>query len=218
MLTGNEPTVFVVDDDKADRWLLVSLMKAVNLRVKTYGSSEEFLAAYEPTHPGCLVLDVRMPGMSGLELQEELIKRGSTLPVILLTGYVDVPIVKRGLKANAIDVIEKPFNDQQLIARIQQAIRIDAESRREQAQLADIAERVAQLTRREGEVMVLVSQGNANKQIAVSLGLSEKTIEVDRARLMKKLRVESLAELVRMVVQTEQRPSISRDQEHGPRL
>jgi two-component system, LuxR family, response regulator FixJ len=195
-----EPIVFVVDDDPATRDSLRWLLQSVGLPVQTLATAEEFLSAYEAGQPGCLVLDVRMPGMSGLNLQETLVARDITLPVIIITGYAEVPTAVRALKTGAIDFIEKPFNDDVLLDRVRQAIEVDRQARaaRDQRTLAE--KRFAQLTPREREVMQLVVAGKANKVIAGELGLSPKTVEVHRASVMSKMDADSVAELVRLAM------------------
>lgn len=191
-------TVFVVDDDPAMRESLRWLIESVGLQVKTFPTAQEFLTKYESDKPGCLVLDVRMPGLSGLDLQQELSKRAISLPIIMITGYAEVPMAVRALKAGAIDFIEKPFSDQVLLDRIQQAIESDREARRERAGRTEFSMLLSRLTPREREVMELVVAGKPNKVIAAELGLSPKTVEVHRARVMEKMQVDSLAELVRL--------------------
>lgn len=193
-------TVFVIDDDDDVRHLIRELIQSVGLRCETYASADEFLKSYDPSRPGCLVTDVRMPGTSGLELQETLVRQSALMPVIVVTGHADVPSVVRAMKSQAIDVLEKPFNKQELLDRIQQALRIDDRRRRTEESTARIAARIATLTTREREVMDLVVSGLANKQIAFQLGLSEKTIETHRSRVMRKLAVTSVAELVRLSI------------------
>lgn len=197
---GLEPTVFVVDDDPAMRESLRWLIESVGLRVETFATGNEFLQQYHPSRGGCLVLDVRMPGMSGLELQEKLRSQGVRLPVIILTGHADVPMAVRALKAGAMDFVEKPFSDQLLLDRIQHAIELDRETRKGQRELDKIEARIARLTPRERQVMDRVVAGKANREIADELGLSPKTIEVHRAHVMEKMEVDSLAELVQVVV------------------
>ena len=194
-----EPTVFVVDDDEAVRGGLRRLVEAVGLNVETYGSAQQFLDSYHPEQHGCLVLDIRMPGMGGLDLQAQLAKRGVQLPVIILTGHADVPMAVRALKAGAMDFIEKPFNSQALLDRIQQAIKQDAEARRQSVEESRIAQRLARLTSREKEVMQMMVVGKANKVIAIDLGISERTVEFHRANIMKKMQSRTLAELIHMI-------------------
>lgn len=192
-----EPTVFIVDDDKAMRDALQWLIQSVQLAVRTFASAEEFLETYDPAAPGCLLLDIRMPGMSGLRLQEELALRGSFLPIIMLTGYAEVSTAVRALKQGAIDFLNKPFSDALLLDRVAEAIEIDRQRRQAEQQRAEVIARYESLTPREREVMKLVIEGKANKVIASDLGLSPRTVEVHRASVMRKLAVESVADLVR---------------------
>ena len=191
-------TVFVVDDDKAVRNSLRWLIESVGLAVETFGSAREFLSAYDPECPGCLVADVRMPGMSGVELQAVLVERSVQIPVIFISGHGDGPMAVRAMKAGAEDFIEKPYSDQLLLDRIQQVIRVDAERRREARRRNEAHERYGLLTARERQVMDLVVDGRANKQIASQLNLSQKTIEVHRSQVMKKLQVQNVPDLVRI--------------------
>lgn len=195
-----EFTVFVVDDDADVLEAVDFLLHSVGLKVETYASAKEFLEAYDPLQPGCLVLDVRMPGMSGLELQERLEALESTLPIIFLSAHGDVPIAVHAIKAGAVDFLEKPFRDQELIDKVQDAIEVNARLRRDLAERNRIAGRIDALTPREREVMELVVQGKTNKAIASELGLSQRTVEIHRARVMEKMRAESLPELVQMVI------------------
>lgn len=195
-----EATVFIVDDDQAMRSSLKWLIESVNMPVETFGSADEFIQSYYPGRSGCLLLDVRMPGMSGLELQEYLVNQQITIPVIIITGHGDVHMAVRAMKAGAVDFIEKPFNDEFLLNSIRNAINIDAEQREVQAERAEIATKLDQLTPREYEVMEMVTDGKSNKEIASALGVSAKTIEAHRARVMEKMQASSLAELVRMAM------------------
>lgn len=194
-----EPTVFVVDDDAAVRGGLQQLLQTIGLNVQTYASADEFLASYRAGQPGCLVLDIRMPGMGGLDLQEQLAERGIQLPIIFLTGHGDVPAAVRALKAGAMDFLEKPFNSQVLLDLIQQAIRRDADARTRDAQESEITRRLALLTVREREVLDMMIVGKANKVIAMELDISERTVEFHRGKIMRKMRARSLAELINMV-------------------
>lgn len=194
------PTVYVVDDDEAVRDSLSWLIESINLKVEIFAAAKDFLEAYELSNSGCLVLDVRMPGMSGLDLQENLITYGITLPVIIITGHADVSMAIRAMKAGAFDFVEKPFNDQTLLERIQAAIKQDAESRRRSARWSETETRIATLTKRENEVMDWVVSGKSNKQIALDLGLSTKTVEAHRANVMEKMAADTLPNLVEMVV------------------
>lgn len=197
---SDESTVFVVDDEQGVRDSLALLVRSVGLAAETYASAGEFLDAYDPEQHGCLVTDIRMPGMSGLELQEKLSTEGVHIPVIVLTGHGDVPAAVRALKAGAVDFVEKPFNPQALLDLIQQAVARDAEIRQQAAREAELAERMARLTPREKEVMELVVSGKANKVIAIELTISERTVELHRGRIMKKMGVRSLAELMHLVL------------------
>jgi len=193
-----QPWVFVVDDDSAMRESLQWLIESVGLRVEVHDSAESFLKSYYPGRSGCLLLDVRMPGMSGLDLQEYLKREEITIPVIIITGHGDVPMAVRAMKMGAVDFIEKPFNDEVLLDAIRHALSIDSRQRGRQAGIAEIAARLAQLTPREHEVMEMVTAGRSNKEIAKLLGVSAKTVEAHRARVMEKMQAGSLAELVRM--------------------
>jgi len=197
---SNKPTVFVVDDDQEVRESIRWLIESVDLAVETFGSGQEFLDAYDPDKPGCVVLDVRMPQTSGLELQKKLLARGLEIPVIIVSAYGSVPVAVEAMKAGAVDFIEKPFSDQALLDRIHQAIAKDRDVRRGKAKRAEVAARVEELTSREREVMDLVVVGKATKRIAVDLGISPKTVESHRARIMHKMAADSLAELVQMAV------------------
>ncbi len=190
--------VFIVDDDEALRDSLRWLLESVRLKVETHDSANSFLQSYYPGQSGCLLLDVRMPGMSGLELQEQLESRDVRLPVVIMTGHGDVAMAVRALKAGVLDFIEKPFDDELLLASIQRALLLDVEQRKSRATQAEILARLAQLTRREHQVMELVTIGKANKQIASELNVSAKTVEAHRAHVMEKMQANSLAELVRM--------------------
>jgi len=197
---SEQAIVYVVDDDQAVRESLKWLIESINLRVCCYKSAQAFLDQCPPDAHGCLVLDVRMPGMSGLELQEKLTSVGIHLPVLIITGHADVPMAVRALNAGAHDFIEKPFNDQVLLDRIQTAIQADGDQRDKQHQINRIVQRVGTLTKRERQVLEGVVDGKPNRIIAEDLELSEKTIEVHRSRLMKKMEAESIAHLVRMYI------------------
>ena len=203
MPTPPEPVVFVVDDDPAMRRSLRWLIESVGLGVATFETAEAFLQAYNGSQPGCLVLDVRMPGMSGLELQAALAARRLSLPTIIVTGHADVTMAVRAVQNGALDFLEKPFSDQILLDRIRQAIELDRQERARRDRQRHIAERIARLTSREQEVMRLVVQGKSNKEVASALALSPKTVEVHRAHVMEKMEVDSLAELIRNVLAVE---------------
>jgi len=190
----------VVDDDRAMRDSLRWLLESIGLSVRTYGTAADFLSDHDPAQPGCLVLDVRMPGMSGLDLQAELTKRGSELPTIVVTGHAEVAMAVRAVKAGALDFIEKPFSDQLLLDRVRQALEIDRQSREVRVRREDARRRLASLSAREREVLSLVAAGKANKEVAAALRLSPKTVEVHRAHVMSKMAVDSLAELIRVAI------------------
>lgn len=199
-----QPTVFVVDDDEAMRSSLKWLIESVGLRVRTFDSARGFLASYVPEGgTGCLLLDVRMPGMSGLELQGYLARADITLPVIIITGHGDIAMAVRAMKAGALDFIEKPFNDEALINSIRRSLDYDAAQRAQRLRRGEVASRLGQLTPREHEVMNLVTDGKSNKEIAATLGVSAKTVEAHRARVMDKMQAQSLADLVRMALVVE---------------
>jgi len=197
------PTVFIVDDDEAVRSSLRLLIRSVGLQAQAFASAPEFLDGYDPRHPGCLVLDVRMPGMSGLELQQQLNQRGATIPVVFISGHGDVPMAVEAMQHGAFDFLQKPFRDQDLLDRVQRAMAFDANSRAHLALSGEIRERLAQLTPREQQVMKLVTRGKANKVIGADLGVSQRTVEIHRAHVMEKMQARSLAELVRMSLDAE---------------
>ncbi|MFO7593165.1 MAG: response regulator FixJ [Pseudomonadota bacterium] len=197
---AEQSTVFIIDDDEAVRDSLSWLMKSAGLLAKTFDSADSFLSGYREDRPGCLILDIRMPGMSGLELQSRLKEREFRLPIIIISGHADVPMAVRALKAGAFDFIEKPFNDELLLSLVQRAIEQDRNRREEVAVLDEWRARLDTLTPREREVLDLVVAGASNKQISGELGVSTKTVEAHRARVMEKLQAESLSHLVRMVI------------------
>jgi len=199
------PTVFIVDDDNGVRSSIRVLMKSVGLPATTFASAKEFLAAYDTNQPGCIVLDIRMPGMSGLELQEDLNERGAVIPVIFITGHGDIPMAVEAMRHGAFDFLQKPFRDQDLIDRIQQALARDAETRESLREHGRIRARIASLTPREKEVLELLTSGKANKMMAQDMGLSQRTVEIHRAHVMEKMEARSVAQLVRMVIDLEYR-------------
>jgi len=191
-------TVFIVDDDPAIRFAMEALMESVNLHHEIFASADEFLDKLSEQRPGCLVLDIRMPGLGGLELQEELIRRGNTLPIIFITGHGDVPMAVEAMQKGAVDFIQKPFRDQELLDRIRDALATDQHRREEQQHHEEVAHRLEKLTNREREVFDLVVTGKPNKVIAYELGVSQRTVEIHRARGMEKMQARSLADLVKM--------------------
>ena len=194
-------TVHVVDDDDAVRSSLRLLLKSVGLPTVAHASAHEFLAAWDGDQPGCLVLDVRMPGMSGIELQAELNQRGAIIPVIFISGHGDIPMAVEAIQHGAFDFLQKPFRVQDLIDRVQRALASDAEHRQLLQQRETLRQRFDLLTPREQEVLQLVTQGKANKVMAGDLGVSQRTVEIHRARVMEKMGAQSLAQLVRMVLE-----------------
>ena len=192
--------VFVVDDDDAVRNSLRLLLKSVGLPTVAFASAREFLDSWHPAQPGCLVLDVRMPGMSGLDLQEELNRRGAIIPVIFISGHGDIPMAVEAIQHGAFDFLQKPFRDQDLIDRVQRALAADHGNRQSLVQRGVLRGRYESLTPREQEVLTLVTRGKANKVMAGDLGVSQRTVEIHRARVMEKMGAQSLAQLVRMVI------------------
>jgi len=194
------PTVFIVDDDEAVRNSLRLLLKSVGLAASALPTAQEFLSSYSADQPGCLVLDVRMPGMSGLELQQQLNVRGAVIPVIFITGHGDIPMAVEAIQQGAFDFLQKPFRDQDLIDRIQRALAKDRTNRTELQEHTRTRERLESLTPREREELALVVSGKPNKVMAGDLGVSQRTVEIHRARVMEKMGASSLAQLVRMVM------------------
>ena len=199
-MSTRKPIVMVVDDDSGVRNAMRALPKSVGLDSALYPSAQEFLAAYQSAQPGCLVLDIRMPGMSGLELQQQLNLRGAVVPVIFMTGHGDIPMAVEAMQHGAFDFLQKPFRDQDLLDRIQRAIAKDAEQRQSLGEHERIKSHLETLTAREREVLDLLTQGKQNKAIAQDLGVSPRTIEIHRARVMEKMAAQSVAQLVRMML------------------
>jgi two-component system, LuxR family, response regulator FixJ len=193
-----KPLVYIVDDDDGMRRALTVLITTVGYQPVAFAKPGDFLAKHDPSQPGCLVLDVRMPEMSGLEVQQHLNKAGSMLPVILISGHGDIPMAVQAMKDGAFDFLQKPFRDQELLDRINGALKLDAQNRESVDRLADLKARQESLTPREHEVLALVVDGKANKVIAIDLGLSERTVEIHRANVMEKMGARSVAHLVKM--------------------
>lgn len=211
MTIQQEATVFVVDDDPAIRKSLRWLIESVGLKVQTHELASEFLESYSPDHPGCLVLDVRIPGMSGLELQEKLRERGYDIPVIIVSGYGDVPMAVRAMKAGAVDFLEKPVSDQVLLDYIQKGIERDIKNKANREHNKELVERKATLTRRENEVMKYVVSGFSSREIAEKLNVSFKTVEAHRAKIMKKMQAKSVPKLIQMELQIQGSPTPSQE-------
>jgi FixJ family two-component response regulator len=202
-MTSKEPTVFVVDDDRSVREALASLVASIGLQVETFGTAKEFLTHTRPDAPACLVLDVRLPGLSGLDLQRELARTGAPIPIVFVTGHGDIPMSVQAMKAGAVEFLTKPFRDQELLDAVQEAVERDRQERRLRTEVGALRSRYASLTRREREVMKLVVGGLPNKQIAAELGTTEVTVKVHRGQVMQKMQASSLAELVRFAARLE---------------
>lgn len=195
-----EATAFIVDDDADVRESIALLMSSVGIKTETFDSGWAFLSCFDPERPGCLVLDVRMPDMSGLELQDRLAEKPLHPPVVIITGHGDVPMAVRAVKRGAVDFLEKPFNDTVLLEAVQRAFALDAEQRSRQQHQADLQERLSRLTRREREILDLIVAGKRNKVIAADLEISQSTVEAHRAKVMDKLGARSLSDLLRMML------------------
>lgn len=200
MAATKEPTVYIVEDDDAVRDSLQLLLESVGMPVATFPRADAFLEAYHPDMAGCIVLDIRMPGINGMELQRKLNTQHSTLPIIFVTGHGDVPMAVEAMQQGAVDFIQKPYREQELLDKIQQAMEMDAEHRQQLQEQHKIQERIDALTPREAEVMELMVEGKANKAIAFDLDISQRTVEIHRARVMDKMDAKSLAQLVRKVM------------------
>ncbi len=199
----SESTVFIIDDDREVREALQLLMESVGLQVELFDSANTFMEQFDASRPGCIILDVRMPGMSGLELQSQLLEQPLCPPIIIFTGHGDVPMAVRAVQAGAVDFIEKPFNDQALLDSVHRALEQDARQRGQASHIAEIKQRVDRLTPREREVLHLVVQGLRNKLIATELSVSQSTVEAHRAKVMEKMEAKSLSDLMRMMLTLE---------------
>lgn len=197
-IPDKSPTVFVIDDDEAVRDALSVHLDLAGLRARTFASARDFLAAIHPDQPGCAILDIRMPEMDGLTLQQEMIRRGVTLPVIVISGHGDVPAAVTAFRAGAVDFLQKPFDEDQLIERVREAMERDDRDRRHFLELSEIRHRHDQLTPREREVMDLVAEGHSNKVVAIRLDIGVRTVETHRAKVLEKMGVRSASELARM--------------------
>ena len=200
----DKQTVFIVDDDDAVRGALKLLMKSVGHEAKTFTTGDEFLASCRPDMSGCLVLDIRMPGISGLELQEKLHQQGIKVPIIFITGHGDVPMAVEAMKQGALEFLQKPFREQDLVDRVNEALEKDESASKFALQRTEIEPRIAKLTPRERQIMDMIVQGKANKVIAIDLGVSQRTVETHRTRIMRKMQAKSLAELVQMAVRLQE--------------